>query len=314
MRVAVAQVPEPDLVAARLHELGIVEHVDLGVALRGLGRRGRAGEVVPAHEYGHVARILGEKDALLGRGEAAAHHEDPLSREELAIAGGAVGHAAPAELLLAGKPQAARARPGGEKDREAGELPARGAHALDVARQVEPRHLGEQELRAERLGLPSHGLGELGAARGEDAGVVHHLARDGDLPAERLALDHEHAVARPREVEGRREAGRSAADDDGVVEALGVGPVGRVLLAQVLLAHSLLPMYEGRGRMPGRGPVRVFAHSAPTAGPPGRGWASASRRPAATWQGRPGRRARPRTWRPEPGAAAPWRCGQCRRP
>ena len=89
---------------------------------------------------------------------------------------------------------------------------------LDIAGKVQGARLSKQELRAERLGLATHGLGELGAARREDARVVHDLARDGDLPTKVILLHHEHPVPGTRKIDRRRKTGGTAADDDGVVE------------------------------------------------------------------------------------------------
>ena len=193
-----------------------------------LGSCRRAGEVAPANEHRHVTRVLCEKDALLGSREAASHHEDLPAGEELPVARGAVGHASTTKLVLARKSQAPWARPRGEKDREARDLSPRGAHALDVTREVKPRDLGEHELGTEGLGLAAHRLGELGSARAEHAGVVDHFRRDGDLPAEAVPLHHEHAVAGARQIERGREPRRSATDDHGVIEPRLV----------VLLAHE----------------------------------------------------------------------------
>ena len=83
-----------------------------------------AGEVIFPNENGHLAGVLGEEHAFLRRGEATAHHKDILPGEELAVAGGAVGHAAAGVLGLALETQLARAGAGGDEDAEGLEVAA----------------------------------------------------------------------------------------------------------------------------------------------------------------------------------------------
>ena len=75
---------------------------------------------VAAVHQGHLGGDVGEVQGLLDRGVAAADHRHLLPAIEEAVAGGAGGHAPPAELLLGGEPQIAGAGPGGNDQGVAG--------------------------------------------------------------------------------------------------------------------------------------------------------------------------------------------------
>ncbi len=62
-----------------------------------------------------MAGILGEKHALLRRGQAAAHHKDILPGKKLPVARGAVGHAPALEGRLPGKAHFSGVGPGGPR-------------------------------------------------------------------------------------------------------------------------------------------------------------------------------------------------------
>src|SRR6266568_3563095 len=78
---------------------------------------------------------------------------------------------------------------------------------------------GGEYLGLELAGLPARPLGELrpGHAVGEAEVVLDPGALPG-LAADRLALDQHRVQALGRAVDGRAQPGRSAADDDQVVE------------------------------------------------------------------------------------------------
>ena len=154
-------------------ELGIRMYGDIGIRTCRIGCRLRAGEVILAHEHGHVRGIAGKEHGLLCRREAAAHDEDRTPGEELAVARRTVGNAVAAELFLASKAGTARACTGCQKHREARELSPAGLHVLHVAREVDLLHLGEQHLGTEGLGLLAHRIGKLCARGSKDAWIVH---------------------------------------------------------------------------------------------------------------------------------------------
>ena len=142
-------------------ELGIRLDRDIGIRTCRIGCRLRAGEVILAHEHGHVRRIAGEKYCLFRGGKAAAHDEDGASREELAVARRTIGNAVAAELLLAGKAGTAGACTGCQKHREARDLSPARLHMLHVAGKIDVLDLGEQHLGTEGFRLLAHRIGEL---------------------------------------------------------------------------------------------------------------------------------------------------------
>ena len=181
---------------------------------RGLG----AGEVVAPDQDGHMAGVLGEEHALLRRGKAAAHHKDVLAGEELAVAGGAVGHAPAAKLLLPLETHHAGMSPGGQQHAEALQVTPAGPDGFHIAGEIQAGDLGQQELRAETFRLLPHGFGELRSAGPAHAWIVDHLCGNGDLAAEVVFLHHDHPVAGPGQVQGSGEARRSAADHHHIIE------------------------------------------------------------------------------------------------
>ena len=91
-------------------------------------------------------------------------------------------------------------------------------HGLDVAVDVQSGSLGGQEFRAEVLRLLAHGLGERAAGGAADARIVHDFV----LPAEIILFEDEHTVAGTGKVQARGQACGAAADDDDVIEIVGL--------------------------------------------------------------------------------------------
>ena len=205
------------------HDARVVADCDLRVLLGRLGSGGRAGEIVAAHKDGDVLGVLGEEYGLLRRGKAAAHHEHFLAGEELAIAGRAVRDAVALVVLLAIEADVARGGAACEQHRQRLDVALGRVHGLHVAVHLQAGDFGHLELGAKVRGLLAHRARKLLARGSQDAGVVDDLVRDGNLPAEAVLLEHEHAVAGAPEVKRRGEAGGASADDDGVVEILRVG-------------------------------------------------------------------------------------------
>ena len=187
---------------------------------RRIGRGSRAGKIVAADENGNVACILRKEHGLFRCGKAAADHEHLSAGEELTVAGRAVGNAAAAEVCFALKADHARVRTGGKQDAEALEFAAVGSDGLDLAGHIKALDAREQKFRAKALGLSTHRFGQLRAGSTRDAGVVHNFVGNGDLAAEFLLLDHDHAIFRSCKVQRRGEARRAAADDDNIIEIL----------------------------------------------------------------------------------------------
>ena len=78
--------------------------------------------------------------------------------------------------------------------------------------------LGQQELCAEALCLLPHCVRQFSAAGFCYAGIVHDLIRDSDLAAEMLLLHHQHAIACPGKIKGRRKSGRPSTYHDYIIE------------------------------------------------------------------------------------------------
>ncbi len=236
-----------------------------------------AREIIRRHEDRHVLRVAREEHALLCRREAAADDEDLLPRKELAVAGRAVGDAAPAERLLAIEADGARVRARREQHRRRRERAAVRLDAPGVPLPREREHLAREELRTEARRLLLHPLRQCRAGHRLRARVVDDLLRDGDLPAELRAFYDKNAAASTRKVDASRETRRSAADHDAVVEVFCC-----------------------------RFHIRALRRD--------RGSASASCCPVSTSRGRPHRRARRRTSAPAACGKARPRCARrCRR-
>ena len=215
-------IPVPEIaersVAGHLLHLCVGENGDLLVVSGCIRCCLGAGEVVSPDENGHLAGVLGQEHALLRRSKAAAHHKDIFPGEELSVAGGAVGHAPPTELLLPLEAHHAGMGAGGQEDTEAPQIAPAGAYGLYVTGELQPGDLGQQKFSAEALRLLPHGLGKLRPTGPAHAGIVHHFRGNGDLPAEVVLLHDHYPVAGTGQVEGGSESRWTAADDHDIVE------------------------------------------------------------------------------------------------
>ena len=308
-RLGQAALPGGDAV-----EHGVVAHLDLRVVLRLGGHRRIAGEVVLAHQDRDLAGVFGEEHRFLGRGEPAADHQHLTAGEELAVAGRAVGHAAAGVFGFPFEPELARAGTGGHQDAEGPQIAARGVHDLDIALHIQTGRLGAKELGAEILRLPAHRGRQRPTAGRADARIIDHFIGDGDLAAEIGLLQDQHAVARPGQIQARGQAGGAAADHNHVIEILVLDHC--VLLPSPRTGSPTATVRGDRASRTGLPSSSVVSRidrcqgcTRIRAGRPDPASARWSRRRAATWPGRPGRRARTRTARPARGAAARRRCG-----
>ena len=174
----------------------------------------RAELLAPVHDR-HLRGEARQERRLLHRGVAAADDDQLLVLEERAVAGGARRDAAALVGLLAGEPEPARARAGGDDHGLRAVLGVLDPDAERALGEVDAGDVVGDELRAEALRLPAelgHHLGAhdaVGVAR-----VVLDVARDHQLAAPLEALDHERLEVGARGVERGRVAGRAAADDD----------------------------------------------------------------------------------------------------
>ena len=111
--------------------------------------------VAPVHQV-HLAADAREVDDVGRRRVAAAHDHHVLVAIEVAVAGGAIGHAAAAQLLLAGQPQLAGHRARGHDDR-AGEVGVKGCDELvGLGGEVHGGDVFHDGLRPEGEGLIVH--------------------------------------------------------------------------------------------------------------------------------------------------------------
>ena len=168
-----------DLRDDRVHEEG-----DFAVCLHAVHHCLRRAELVAAVDDSDGGTEAGEEVGVGHGGVAAAEHRDFLAGEEEAVAGGAIGDAMAGVLLLARGAELAVRGAGGDDDGTALIAGAGvGRQLLDVAGQVDGRHIVVVALGAELLGLLLHGVHEVGAlhAVGEsgevfDSGGAHQLA------------------------------------------------------------------------------------------------------------------------------------------
>ena len=197
--------------------LGVAQHGDLGVITGGIGCALGAGEVVAADENGDMSCVLGEEHGLLCCGKAAADDEHILAGEELAVAGGAVGYAAAAEIFFSGESHHAGMCAGGQQHAEALELTPVGVNGLYIAAHVKLVHACQHELSAEVFGLLTHGLGQLCTAGAANAGVVYNLMGNGDLAAELFLFNNQYAVFCSCKIYCGSKPRGAAADNDNVI-------------------------------------------------------------------------------------------------
>src|SRR3954447_11691361 len=216
------------------------DELDVVVLARALEHDLRGAELVAAVHDLDLGGELAQEDRLLHRRVAAADDDRRLVAEERGVAGGAVGHAAAAELVLAGDAELAVLGPHGQ-DHGAGQVfvvpHVDAVYPAGLVGQLNARDLVGDEPRAEALGLVAELLHELGAH--DPVGETRVVLDVGGLleqAAPEQALDHERTQIDARGVQRGRVSGRAAADDDHVLD---------VLLAHVASAVTLLCIVAG---------------------------------------------------------------------
>ena len=105
-----------------------------------------------------------EVDGIGYGGVTAADHHDGFPAEEAAVAGGAIRHAVPGELHLAGHAELARAGSRGHDDAARSICSIRRDQLLHRRYQIERGHLLVDDLHAETFSLFLHGPGKIEAA------------------------------------------------------------------------------------------------------------------------------------------------------
>ena len=93
-------------------------------------------------------------------------------------------------------------------------------HGFDVAMHVEADGFGGKEFSAEVLRLLTHGLGKCAASGATDAWIVDHLIGDGDLSAEIVFLENQHAISGTGQIQSRRQTSGTTADDYDIVQII----------------------------------------------------------------------------------------------
>ena len=161
-----------------------------------------------------LVAYAGQVDGVRRRRVAAADHDHVASAEEIAVAGGAIRHAVPLQLILPRKAELSRTRTRSHDDRasligsECGRDLFRGHREIDgddlLAHRLRPK--------GRRLLVHHHGKFEP-ALRLRKTGVVLEMLRLSKLPAEGQALEHRAIQSRTRSVERRGHAGRPRPDN-----------------------------------------------------------------------------------------------------
>src|SRR6185312_14341510 len=178
-------------------------------------------EVLIARDDGYLVRELGEEDAFLAGGIAATDNDDVLATVERTIAGGAKVHAGAEEVVFTLDPEAPVRRTKGEEHCP-GPVFATigGVHdpVLSVDRDTGDL-LGREDLDPEALCLCPKAVREVGAGYAfRESGEVVEALRDTGLAADAAAFNNQRLDALARRVERRGQAGRTAANNDEVVE------------------------------------------------------------------------------------------------
>ena len=176
-------------------------------------------------------------------------------------------------------------------------------HGFDVTIHVETGGFGGEEFGTEVLSLLAHGLGECAARGAAHARIVDDFVGDGDLAAEIVLFENQHAVASAGQVQAGRQASRPATNDDDVssdcwseLRKLPYTDTGSSLRGAVVvrlrgayrirLALASTPPSRFQRQLPSERGAKVTAYSVSiTAGRRGRGWARWFPRQGSSWRG-----------------------------
>ena len=193
----------------------LVLGVGEGAVLEHLG----GAEFVAPVDDGDGVADAGEVEALVHGGVAAADHHHVLATEEVAVADGAVGHAATAELVLAGDAELVVGAAGGDDDGLGGEVALGSTDQLALVVQVfHGLHFGKLHLGAEAFRLVVHFVGQfLTLDTIPEARVVLDLVGNQQLSAGADALDHQGAEHGAGGIKPGGQAGGPGAQNHNVV-------------------------------------------------------------------------------------------------
>ena len=203
-------------------DLGVVAHFDLGIHRHFVDDDLAGSHFRAAHEDRHLVGKARQEQALLARAVAAADHRHVLAFVKRPIARRAEVNARADQVVFARHTQAAILRAGGDQDRPRAIFIAIGRrHVLRfflVAQAPDLLRLQQFDVEAPRLLRQPIGKFAAVDTVGEAREVIEPLGHT-RLPAEAALLDHQHVEAFARRVQGRRQAGRPAADADQIVVA-----------------------------------------------------------------------------------------------
>src|ERR687891_983557 len=200
---------------------GVEDELDLLVRAGTVDHDRRRSELRAPVDDDDLRRKAAEEGGFLHRRVATADDDDHLVAEERAVAGRAIGDAAPLEDLLRLQAELPRTRARGHDDAVRAVLLVADVHPERPLREIDAGHVVGDELGTETLRLTP----EVGHhRRPEDpvgvARVVLDIARDHQLAAPVEPLDHEGIEIGARCVERRGVAGGAAADDDHVANVV----------------------------------------------------------------------------------------------
>ena len=233
------------LPAQQLRDLG-VEHEFHVLALRErLDQLLLAAKFASAVHEPDLAAALAEEQRVLQGAVAAAADGDRLAGVKGAVADRAVAHAAADQLLLALDAERTGARPGREDQRAALKHGAGlAAHAESPVGLFHGGRLVKLDLGALLHGLLQQPVAQLRAGDRQEAGIILHLRGPGDLPAEGVFFDDQHALARTAGVGRRGQPRGAAADDDDIIHSVSPHKTGS---GRKTAASLVFPVFSRAG-------------------------------------------------------------------
>ena len=161
-----------------------------------------------------LVAYAGQVDGVRRRRVAAADNDHVASAEEIAVAGGAIRHAAPLQLILPRKAELSRTRTRRHDDRTSLIGSECGRDLFRGRREIDGDDLLAHRLRPKGRCLLVHHHGKLEPAlRLRETRVVLEMLRLSKLPAEGQAFEHRAIQSRARSVERRGHAGRPRPDN-----------------------------------------------------------------------------------------------------
>ena len=166
------------------------------------------------------AAIGREQQRILQGGVAAAGDRDVRARKERPVADRAVGNAGAGQAFLVFKAEAAVAHAGRNNDAAAeNRVPVVRRNAqTSVSLPFESGDGFKIRLRAEIQNLRQQPVGQFPSADLRKSRIIFHAGRKRNLSAVAAAFEQQRAFSGPAGIQRRRQAGRTGADDNDVVQ------------------------------------------------------------------------------------------------